>query len=65
MARDQSSHVMWELLVVGLEIRVGSRKAGQEITGQGRSQGQPEAFLVRCPRKGCDVPEGVGSARNC
>lgn len=36
----------------------------QEITGQGRSQEQPEAFLVRCPRKGCGVPEGVGSARN-
>lgn len=64
LAQDQSSHVMWELLFVGLEIRGGSSKAGQEISGQGKARGSLEPFLLRCPRKGSAVLEGVGSARN-
>lgn len=39
LAQDQSSHVMWELLVVGLEIRGGEQKSWA-----GKSQEQPEAF---------------------
>lgn len=36
---------MWELLLAGLEIRVGSRKAGQEITGQGKVRTRLELLL--------------------
>lgn len=60
LAQDQSSHVMWDLLFVGLEIRGGSSKAGQEITGQGKVRSSLEPFLLGCPRNGSAVLEVWG-----
>lgn len=65
LAQDQSSHVMWELLLVGLEIRGGSRKAGQEITGQGKVRNihKPEVFPPEMSQERLWCPGGCGECQ--
>lgn len=63
LAQDQSSHVMWDLLFVGLEIRGGEQQSWAGDNWARKSQEQPGAFPPEMSQERLCCPGGCGECQ--